>query len=60
MLTRDELKNRLLVLIDKYKSLDAIEKKEMTEDDTRRRFIDKLLTSVLEWDDDLWSSQKSV
>ncbi len=60
MLSKKELGEKLSVLIKKYKVLSESEINGMSEDDTRRRFIDKLLIDVLGWNDDLLESQKSV
>ena len=60
MITKEELMRRLSVLIEKYKLLTNEEINSMSEDDTRQRFINKLLIDVLDWDDDKWESQRSV
>ena len=60
MLSNEELKTKLSILVNKYKALSEDQIEGMSEEDTRVKFIDKLLIDVLRWNEDLIERQKSV
>ena len=60
MLSKEELKEKLSVLIDKYKALSESDIEEKSEDDVRRLFINRLLVDVFEWDDNQIKNQRTV
>lgn len=49
MVTKEELKKRLEILLKEYNSYDNEEKEKMNEDATRANFIDPLMRDVLGW-----------
>lgn len=57
---KEELKHKLLSLIDNYKTYDADRLEHMSEDDTRSKFIDRLLKDVLGWEEEQLDRQKSI
>lgn len=60
MITKEELKNNLLELINEYNSYSVTEKERMSEDDTRAKFIDSLLKEVLGWSERDIDRQTSI
>ena len=57
---KGELKTNLLNLIKYYQTYDTERLDRMSEDDTRSKFIDRLLKEVLGWDEDRLDRQKSI
>ena len=61
MVTKEEVKNKLEELIKDYnQSYSKEEKESMSEDATRRKFIDRLLKEVLGWDERDLDSQTPI
>ncbi|MGA3020736.1 MAG: N-6 DNA methylase [Candidatus Micrarchaeales archaeon] len=60
MITKTDLKNRLVNLIADYKKYNPDHLESMSEDDTRAKFIDPLLKTVLGWDEQEIDRQKSI
>jgi type I restriction-modification system DNA methylase subunit len=60
MITKEELKNKLDDLIKDYQSYSKEDRDSMSEDDTRRKFIDRLLKDVLGWDEKNIDSQTPI
>ncbi|MCL5423503.1 MAG: hypothetical protein M1385_00265 [Candidatus Marsarchaeota archaeon] len=60
MTNKEELKIKLKELIDEYNQYDEDFKKNMSEDDTRAKFIDPLLKIVLGWEERDIDRQKSI
>lgn len=60
MLTKEQIKKKLNDLIADYKVYDSSRLENMSEDDTRVKFIDRLLKEVLDWDEGNIDRQKSI
>ena len=60
ILNEKELKEKLKPLIAKYNNLTKVQIEEMTEDETKSNFIDKVLFDILGWDPNLTRLNRSI